>query len=356
MPNDEFDRLKDLTQPLPTSAHPDSVHRYELDDVWAIRCALAARRALLVRGEPGTGKSQLARAAAATLGRPFTELVVDAHTSCHDLCFRFDAVERLAEAQIQGALTAADLVSGKSLPAIERQTRKTTVRQRLDPRHFVGPGPLWWALHWNSVATFNQRVPSQPLIPVTSLEMSSAKSDGAKTGVVVLIDEIDKAESDVPNGLLDVLGNGWFALPPCQGGGDLGRISHDGKQPFPLIIITTNEERDLPLAFRRRCLEHRLGLPSAEILIKRALDHFGPKPQQSDPPPLSKTLVEKAVEILLKSRQGCQEGEPKPGQAELMDWLRTIQTIAHERQEPPDQVMARVQQYHLRLAGSDAVQ
>lgn len=332
---DAFDRLPNLVQSLPTPTHPDTVHRYEQDDLWAIRCALAARRTLLVRGEPGTGKSQLAKAAAATLGWPFVELVIDCHTSCQDLLFRFDAVERLAEAQVQAALGA------------QAKNREKTVRERLDPARFIAPGPLWWALNWNSVKSMCGIVPALPEVPITGKGRGSSSVPGKDIGVVVLIDEIDKADSDVPNGLLEVLGNGYFQVPPLWGrsaeqGETTYRISKDPDQAFPLIVVTTNEERELPAAFRRRCVEYHLPFPEPEILKQRAKAHFNS---------LSDSLIDRVVALILDTRKQRNEDELKPGQAELMDLLRTVQEVAGKRQQKPEEVLALVQEYHLHGQG-----
>src|SRR3954452_16127649 len=86
------------------SGAPEQVHVFDEDEIIALNTALAARRALLVRGEPGTGKTQLARAAAVQLKRPIFTFVVDARSEARDLLWHFDAVRRLADAQVFGAL------------------------------------------------------------------------------------------------------------------------------------------------------------------------------------------------------------------------------------------------------------
>jgi MoxR-like ATPase len=111
---------------------PEQVHVFDRDSIRAINAALAARRPLLVRGEPGIGKSQLAHAAAKQLQRPYLQHVVDARTESRDLLWHYDAVARLAEAQLCGALGQ----------------REAGVRRRLSVRNFLHPGPLWWAFDW----------------------------------------------------------------------------------------------------------------------------------------------------------------------------------------------------------------
>jgi MoxR-like ATPase len=114
---------------------PASRHVFDEENADAIRMALAAERPLLVRGEPGTGKSQLARAAAEELRRLFVAEVVHSRTEPQDLQWRFDAIARLGEAQARG-LTHRD--------------NPETVQDLLDPRRYLNPGVLWWVFDWGS--------------------------------------------------------------------------------------------------------------------------------------------------------------------------------------------------------------
>lgn len=146
----------------------------------AIDAALAAQRPLLVRGEPGIGKSQLVRAAARHLGRVSLSRVVDARTESTDLLWHYDAVARLADAQLAGALGAKE-------PA-------GRVRRRLAVGHYLRPGPLWWAFDWTDAArqakALCQGEPPQDPDPNAPLPPDPAR------GSVVLVDEIDKADSE----------------------------------------------------------------------------------------------------------------------------------------------------------------
>jgi MoxR-like ATPase len=212
---------------------PKTAHIFEEKSIWAINAALTAQRPLLIRGEPGVGKSQLARAAAKKLGRAFISDVVNSHSECQDLLWSFDAVARLGEAQ---ALVAC--------------SPDQNVKEVLDPLKFLSPGPLWWLFNWESAMQQSEncinkkRKPEQP------------ENWNPKMGSVLLIDEIDKAEVDLPNGLLETLGNGAFPVPYSE-----EFIKLPDGTPNPLIIITTNEERELPAAFLRRCLVLEMALP-----------------------------------------------------------------------------------------------
>ena len=276
---------------------PAQAHVFDERSMTAINAAMAAGRPLLVRGEPGAGKSQLARAAAKVLRRAFVYEVVDSRTEACELLWHFDAVERLAEAQIANAMGIAD---------------KDELRSALNVLNFVRPGPLWWAFDWEDANRQAESVKA----------LSPKQRDGGKpeNGVVVLVDEIDKAEGDVPNGLLEALGAGEF-LP-------YGRHEPVVAKSAPLVVVTTNEERALPDAFIRRCLVLPLDLPpSGDALIawltERGHAHF---------PKMDAEVRQAAAEQLDRDRSGAIEERrlPLPGQAEYLDLLRAVDRMGKE--------------------------
>ena len=173
-----------------STAAPEQVHVFCENEIDAINAAMAARRPLLVRGEPGIGKTQLALAAAVRLGSAYVQHVVDSHTESRDLLWHFDAVARLAEAQLKGALGAA---SGKN---------STSLQEDLAVKNYIHPRALWWAFDWASA--------SEQAVKVKVPEPRQPDGCNHQKGCLVLIDEIDKAETDVPNGLLEALGAGRF--------------------------------------------------------------------------------------------------------------------------------------------------
>jgi len=293
---------------------PEQVHLFDEKSVKAINAALAARRPLLVRGEPGVGKSQLARAAARKLGRAFVSYTVDMHTESHDLLWSFDAVQRLADAQLGKAL-------GED---------RMTLRQALAINNYIHPAPLWWGFNWESART--QTVDVLNLSPPPQLNGCDPAN-----GCVVLIDEIDKAEMDVPNGLLEALGDGSFTPQGRKEG-------VNASEKFPLVIITTNEERGLPDAFVRRCLVLHLDPFTGareeivERMVLRGTRHF---------PELDEAkVIRKAVDMLLEDRANTKQ-KPLPGQAEYLDLLRAVFHLQEDGMGKAEDLIAEVAEFTL---------
>ena len=298
-----------LVQPL----DGQRAHQFDEDSVLAVQTAYAAERPLLVRGEPGVGKSQLAEAVAAATNRRFIPFVVDSNTDSRDLLWRFDAVKRLADAQLVGALkTRSKTVEnedGEDCDPIGLS------KESLAERNYIIPGPLWEGFDWKGAE--DQK--SSLNIEKGNTESDRPAKDGNAQeldGCVVLIDEIDKGETEVPNGLLQALGSGEFTpqgfpRPVVM------------KEPRPLVIITTNEERALPDAFMRRCIVHYIDLPDAsqedleKHLTQRGRVHF---------PSLDEEVLSTAARQLFEDRADAKQRQlrPFPGQAEYLDLLRAV--------------------------------
>jgi MoxR-like ATPase len=279
---------------LPTyGTLPETVHVFDAESIEAINAALAARRPLLVRGEPGTGKSQLARAAATALERAFLPFTVDARAEARDLLYRVDTVARLADAQILGHLPSDEGLN---------------VRERLAEARYTAPGPLWWVFAWESAEA--QHALAGGVRPWTPEGWS------AEQGAVLLLDEIDKADPAVPNGLLEALGQGQFRAP----GGEVVAASPEAVPP--LVVVTTNEERALPDAFVRRCLVLQLSWPEAreeliERLMERGRAHFGNRAAPG--------ALRTAAEMVVEDREAMTaRGVCPPGGAEYLDLLRAV--------------------------------
>jgi MoxR-like ATPase len=185
---------------------------------------------------------------------------------------------------------------------------------------------------------------------LNSLPLAQRHEQDPKNGVVVLIDEIDKGEADVPNGLLEVLGAGEFTIP---GRAEPIRLK-EGVEP-PLVVITTNEERMLPDAFVRRCIVLTLRLPSdtKELiahLVARGRAHF-------DTANVSDAVLEQAAILLAADRKTAQERKlrPLPGQAEFMDLVRAVIDLAGPKKVAQQACLDRIAQFVLRKHLPEAV-
>lgn len=254
-----------------------AVHVWSQPEINALRLAVAAQRPLLLRGEPGCGKSQLARAAASVLcgGAPLVA-VVHPRFEASELLYTFDNMARLMDAQL-GERGGWD-------PTNERYIQK---------------GVLWRAFE---------------------------QGHEGRHHPLVLIDEIDKADADVPNSLLDVLANRSFEVPMRK---MAPRIQAD-EHFAPLIVFTTNEDRELPAAFVRRCVVLNLSPPSTEPalsawMLERVQAHADVQGV------VSAAVVQVAVAQTLADRETVKsQGYPPVGLAEAIDLVRALEQLTRE--------------------------
>jgi MoxR-like ATPase len=259
------------------------------------------------------------------LERLFVYQVIDAHTESQDLLWRFDAVTRLAEAQC---------LASEGVDADER-------KRRLDNRRFIAPGPFWWALDYASAeavyaeSLFQLEKPEKPKNPDTQ------EAWQPENGSVVLIDEIDKTNLELPNGLLEILGNNAVRMPLLQ-----TTIGGEGHCP-PLVIISTNEERELPAAFVRRCLVLQMDLPKEKeefsaLLAARGRLHFGDACDEA--------IYTEAAELVWRERERAFDiGLPnRPGQAEYLDMLRALVALGRGDALQQAAMLRTVSQFALR--------
>lgn len=249
------------------------VYDYHTEDIeLRVNVALATGRPLLLRGPSGSGKSSLARNVAIRLGRRYYEHVVTSSTQHTDLLWSFDALRRFHDAQ-QGK-------EGKSLKEDE---------------DYLEPRALWWAF---DPASARRRGAPEGATPAVACDPSPTQGERS----VVLIDEIDKADPDLPNNLLVALGSMEFSVPYIN-------TNPVRAAATPLVMITSNEERDLPAAFLRRCVTLNLTGPSPEKLAQIAALHYGFSIEKEK-------LFKAAAEMLFSD---ADPAAPVPSTAEYLD-------------------------------------
>jgi MoxR-like ATPase len=216
----------------------------------AVNAAVTLRRPLLVKGEPGTGKTVLAHEIAAALGAPLIEWHVKSTTRAVQGLYEYDAVARLRDGQLGD-------------PRVN------------DISNYIRKGKLWEAF-------------TSPILPV------------------LLIDEIDKADIEFPNDLLQELDRMEFHVY------ETGETVKAAERP--VVVITSNNEKELPDAFLRRCFFHYISFPDRDTMRRIVEVHF---------PGIQQILVSRAMDLFYDVRDvpGIKK---KPSTSELLDWLKLL--------------------------------
>ena len=226
--------------------------RYVVTDdlMMAVNATVTLGRPLLVKGEPGTGKTQLAEEVARSLDRPFIQWHIKSTTKAQQGLYEYDAVSRLRDSQLGDARVQ-------------------------DIGNYIVQGKLWEAFT-------------------------------ADTQPVLLIDEIDKADIEFPNDLLLELDRMEFYVYETR---QVVKARHR-----PIIIITSNNEKELPDAFLRRCFFHYIRFPDKETMERIVQVHY---------PDLKKRLLSEALEAFFEIRDvpGLKK---RPSTSELLDWIKLL--------------------------------
>ena len=264
----------------------------------AVDIALATGRPLLVAGDPGSGKSRLAEAMAALMDWNYLSYTMTSRTRLEDLTADFDHLQRLHDAH----------------------TRSQQQGMKPDWAYFK-PGIFWWAFNKESAyyrsGEKNEAETYQCVLeyPVT---LTSNKENSDKT--VFLIDEIDKAEPDLPNDLLEPLDRKQFSLPN-------GKPLKANPNLEILTIITTNRERDLPAAFMRRCVSLVLDAPNLNKLQSIAKHHFQGIETQLTGNKFTTLVKELANKIIALQEQANKHKRRSPSTSEFLDAVKAADQL-----------------------------
>jgi MoxR-like ATPase len=242
----------------------------------AVNVALATRRALLLEGPSGSGKSSLALAVATAMGWRYLRHVVSSRTQAREMLWDIDYVRRLHDAQAAAA------------------HREARFDESID--RYVVPGQLWWAFDPRDAATVSAIAgPAGQPAEDRQRDLRRLAGGPLERPAVLLIDEIDKADPDVPNDLLVPLGALRFTVTPLR---EREVTAPAGFEP--LVVITSNNERDLAPAFLRRCVRYRLGHPQREEMTRIA------RAQVSD---VDERVVEDLAGVLLTREPASLDGD-----------------------------------------------
>jgi MoxR-like ATPase len=276
-----MDLIYQGTNPEPTQGKPSTAVEALAERRWmylpepglveAVNVALLLEQPLLLTGKPGTGKTQLATALGNEFNLRLLKFETKSTSSSRDLFYYYNAIGRFQDKD--GKRLAKEFITYNALgEAILRANPRASIPESLLPAHFVHP-------------------------------------DDARRSIV-LIDEVDKAPRDFPNDILNELENRYFRIPELD-----NAFVESGRNMAPIVVITSNSEKQLPDAFLRRCVYYDIGLPDKERLKEIVAARLGEHLPRSSP------LLEDAVSIFEDLRSARSGLRRPPSTAELLGWV-----------------------------------
>jgi MoxR-like ATPase len=317
---------------------------YVFDDgiTLAVDVALATHRPLLVSGVPGCGKTQLAHAIAAAQGWRLLVETITSRTRLETLTADVDQLRRLNDAQVRPPAPSPD-AAGRMHPWRARRALTRHGQQGLRPDGcYLEPGIFWWAFDPAGAARRGLAEQEADRHRVRQHDRAIVPPEPAEPpGTVLLIDEIDKAEPDLPNDLLLPLDRRRFSLPAGFFAHRDGRMvdviaAPDPEQSPFLLVITTNGERELPQAVMRRCVVLDIDAPTEARLVQIAQAHH----PDADP-----DLVKAIIDVLLPLREAAKKQRVRqPGTAELLDAVHACTKLGIRVDATKDSVWSYLQQ------------